>query len=468
MRLRYTEREYATEPLGGLKIFAIRKTENNTGVEGWFYPMFVTKEEAIATDIEQGGQGLYHTIKFYDRFGEFYYADSFNYLEQTEEPLVYTLYEGAGAENPFERIKNRLSVLVPNQLPSFVQSDYPEFISFLKAYYEFMEQNNKAQEIISNLRSYKDIDTTSEDLVNHFLSTYAEDYTLSEISDNSFIIKRIRDIYRAKGTDQAYRTLFYILYKETVDFFYPKNYILKTSDGKWRRLFTLRVKPVNTLQNIYDFENTLIEGQTSKAKAIVTNVVKYNLGQYDIYELQLDSNSIEGNFQKEEILVATKLNFYDGEITNTISIRAYLYSIVSKILVLDGALGYEEGSRVHIQDVQNQGNYAIAEIGGVNSFGSIAYINVVDPGVNYSNSVIVDPDLPTQILEGKYSLKLGIVTIEFPFPHGMEIGALVDVAFHSNTTSPINGTNTTARITSIPNNRTIKFLHPEADNPIPY
>ena len=36
-------------------------------------------------------------------------------------------------------LKNKVSVLVENQLPDFVRSENPNFVAFMKAYYEFME-----------------------------------------------------------------------------------------------------------------------------------------------------------------------------------------------------------------------------------------------------------------------------------------------------------------------------------------
>ena len=36
-------------------------------------------------------------------------------------------------------LKNKVSTLVENQLPDFVRSENPNFIAFMKAYYEFME-----------------------------------------------------------------------------------------------------------------------------------------------------------------------------------------------------------------------------------------------------------------------------------------------------------------------------------------
>lgn len=460
--------QYAEEPLGALKVLATVKTASSLPLKGWNYPLFVTREEAMAVDIEHGGEGIYDTLVFTDRQGEFYYARSFVFKDQEKEPLVYTLYDGNGAENPFDRIQNRLSILIPKQLPEFIQSDYDRFVVFLKAYYEFLEQNNQAQSVLQNLRRYHDIDETAEELIGKFLGTYSEDYFLSETAENRFIIKRIRDIYRAKGSEKAYQTLFRILYNETVDFFYPNQYILKASTGKWQRSFSLRVKPVNTLQNLYDFENTLVQGETSKAKAIVSKVVRFNLGEYEIYELQLDSSSIEGIFIREEIINATKLNILNNSPGSTLEIKGILYSLVSKVDIIDGALGYEEGNPITIIDPSGKGEYALAEIGGVNRFGTIKTINVLEPGVNYSNITIADAGIPTVTLYGTYELvvknRVAAVTLVFPAQHGMRVGNLVEVYYTGNIFSPVYNTSHSAVITSVPNIRTVKYRYPLSQN----
>ena len=36
-------------------------------------------------------------------------------------------------------LKNKVSLQIENQLPDFVRSENPNFIAFMKAYYEFME-----------------------------------------------------------------------------------------------------------------------------------------------------------------------------------------------------------------------------------------------------------------------------------------------------------------------------------------
>ena len=99
------------ELLGPLKIFGASKPDTFAGYrEGWFYPLYTTRTEAIQADIDRNGKGIYRVLTFYNRNGEFYIPDSFINLGELRDPLIYTLYEGDGAENPFKRIQNRLSI----------------------------------------------------------------------------------------------------------------------------------------------------------------------------------------------------------------------------------------------------------------------------------------------------------------------------------------------------------------------
>jgi len=197
---------------GPLKFYGVSKFgQTNGNLSGWFYPLYITRKEAIQADLEKGGKGIYQVITFYDTEGEFYVADSYGKYGELKDPLIYTLHKGAGAENPFEKIQNRLSILIQNQLPEFVQTEYGMFITFIKAYYEFLEQTTQAQELLQNLSKYADIDETSELLINKFFLNYASDVTKTSISDNRFLIKKIREIYSRKGTEDSFRILFNIL-----------------------------------------------------------------------------------------------------------------------------------------------------------------------------------------------------------------------------------------------------------------
>lgn len=449
------------EPLlGPLKVYGQSKPgQTNGDLIGWFYPLYLTRKEAIQADIEKGGKGIYQVITFYYKEGEFYVPDSFGNYGISKQPLVYTLYGGAGAENPFAKIKNKLSLIVDTQLPEFVQTDYAMFVTFIKAYYEFLEQTNEAQELLQNITKYADIDQTSSFLIDKFFENYAYDITKSSVSDNSFLIKKIRDIYSRKGTEDAYRILFNILYKETIEFFYPYEIVLKTSSGKWYLPKSLKVKQLDPLQNVFDFENTLVVGEISKATAVVNKVQKIILGGYEIYELLLDTNSITNYFYPNEKITASKSVLLNNVI-DTSNLIATTYSVLSKIDVLDGKLGYEKNAPIAISDPQGNGIFAKAKVSGISQYGSITSIEIDNSGIDYSINTIVDIGLPTGNLKGTYNIVNGVVTIEFPNIHGIKKNTQIAVSYTGNVLSPVNNTTQNVIVTSIPNVRSIRFTYP--------
>ena len=446
--------------LGPLKLYGQSKPgQTNGNLSGWFYPLYLTRKEAIQADIEKGGKGIYQVITFYYREGEFYVPDSFGNYGKVKQPLNYTVYEGDGAENPFDKIQNKLSLLVDTQLPEFVQTDYGMFITFIKAYYEFLEQRNEAQELLQNISKYADIDQTSSFLIDKFFENYAYDITKSSVSDNTFLIKKIRDIYSRKGTESAYRILFNILYKETIEFFYPYEIVLKASSGNWYLPKSLKVKQLDPLQNVFDFENTLVLGELSGATAVVNKVQKIMLGGYEIYELLLDTNSITNYFYPNEKITAFKSVLLNNVIDKSNLITS-TYSVLSRIDILDGKLGYEKGAPITISDPTGNGIFATAKVSGINQYGSITSIEIDNSGIDYSANTTVDIGLPSGNLQGSYSIVNGVVTIEFTKIHNIKKNTRVGVRYTGNVLSPVNNTIQTVIVTSVPNVRSIRFTYP--------
>jgi hypothetical protein len=440
--------------LGPLKIFGNSKPSRFVSEkEGWFYPLFLSIKEAILFDVNNGGRGQYKTIQFYEYSGEFYYSDTNITFADESEPVNFTSYSGKGAENPFSRIKNRLSSLVDNQVPDFVREDYTNFITFIKTYYEYLEQNNKAQEILENFNLYSDIDETSEFLVRNFLEFYSPGYTTSKFADNRFVMKKIREVYRKKGTEDAYRILFNILFSETVQFLYPYNLLLKSSDGNWEIPQCLRTKIITSETNLFDFENTLVRGLKSNATAIVNAVNLVDLGDSEVYELYLDSDSVVGFFVANEKIIAEK-----NIDNNVFTIEGELYSVISKVNVLDPGIGYLINQPISITDVS--GKFAKARIDGVDRFGKITSIEMLDAGINYSNLTVLDPGLPEKEINGTYNIKQGAVTVKFPIEHGIVAGKRLEVSYTGNIFSPVDNTSHSAIVASVPDIKTIRFRYP--------
>jgi hypothetical protein len=448
---------FATKALGPLKIDGITgECQVEKFLRGWFYPLFVTKEEAIQSDIESGGKGIFVTLVFLGKLGEFYMPDSNRNLGKDIDPIVYTEHTTNGAENSFSRIQDRISELIVSQSPDYVVDQYPQFLVFLKAYYQFLEQNRGAQEVLQNINVYSDIDTTAEDLVEKFFKTYAYDIEESDNVNYQFLIKNIREIYKRKGTESAYRILFNIFFNETIEFFYPYTLVLRPSSGKLITPVILRVKESQSSSKIYDFENTEVVGSISKAKATVNKVIRYNIENYDVYELYLNNNSIVGTFLPEEEITANKAILING-FPETYVVRGQLFSTIKRIKPKNAEQGYSVGSDLLIQD--SSGISGKAKIKSVDQYGRIKTVEIVNSGINYSSNVSVISNLPTETINGKYSIINGIVTVKFDFIHDIPVGKRISIKY-SNVNNRLHNYSHSADIITVSDKRTIKFRYP--------
>ena len=132
----------------------------------------------------------------------------------------------------------KTSLLVNRQVPEFVRDEYPLFITFLEAYYEFLEnkQGTKLNDLTQrakDLRYISDVDESIADFENNFFNTYATLLPKDVQVDKAFLIKNVLPLYLAKGNEKSFKLLFRMLFNDEVDIILPKNAVLRLSDGKW-------------------------------------------------------------------------------------------------------------------------------------------------------------------------------------------------------------------------------------------
>jgi hypothetical protein len=147
------------------------------------------------------------------------------------------------------RIREKISALVSSQLPEFIQSDFPTFVSFIEAYYKFLEQDQGALELVQNARSYNDIDSTTEEFVRYFLKNYAANFPENTLVNKRFLVKRINDIYTAKGSSLSFDVLFRTVFNTPVEIKTPFDFVLRASDGRWDQRVSLRLKTISGNRN---------------------------------------------------------------------------------------------------------------------------------------------------------------------------------------------------------------------------
>ena len=143
----------------------------------------------------------------------------------------------------------KTSLLINRQVPEFVREEHPNFIAFLEAYYEFLEnkqgsQKNDLTTEAKKLRNISDVDLSIGEFENSFFNTFASLIPRNVEVDKGILLKHILPLYLAKGSEKSFKLLFRLLFNEEVDIIQPKTNILKASDGKWLIENAFRIEQV--------------------------------------------------------------------------------------------------------------------------------------------------------------------------------------------------------------------------------
>lgn len=305
----------------------------------------------------------------------------------------------------------KTSILVNRQVPEFVREEFPLFITFLEAYYEFLEnkQGTKNNDLLNQskkLKSITDVDVSIEEFEEQFFNTYASLIPLTSTVDKSFLLKNILPLYKAKGSEKSFKLLFRFLFDQEIEVNYPRNNILRASDGKWKVPKSLKITngitslytgdgtttefklldnvsaseisvyidgvfqssgytaykdykllkftnaPVNNsnIEVFYDIVldkflnvNRKVVGLTSGASALVETVFPRILSNQTIFELFLDEKTIAGVFEQGENLSSD--TWIDGVLVKT---KLRTVSEIKSIVVANTGSSYNIGDPVSI------------------------------------------------------------------------------------------------------------------------
>lgn len=264
----------------------------------------------------------------------------------------------------------KIKTLVKNQLPAFVAEDHSTFVAFLEAYYEWLDSNTDKIRITNQVDNVFDIDESLDLFVEDFQKTYISSFPISlainpetgEKIDARKLIKNIRSFYKSKGIEKSYKFLFRIIYNSDIEIYYPKNYIMNLSDGRWVSEKKMYIRPtgINSLIDkiISQRQDPLDPTSQLLATARVTNQISYKKGTNDVVELIL--GEIYGSFSENK-------NIYDY---NTGQDYGQIYSVLSSITINDQGSGYEINQKINFNELSSN----------INTFYPQAYVGRVSPG----------------------------------------------------------------------------------------
>ena len=190
---------------------------------------------------------------------------------------------------------------IPDQFPKIYREDGPDFIEFVKAYYEYLDNTSER-----NFSALGDIDNTLERFLKHYKNKYLNGLPFPESStqDIPFIVKNIADLYRSKGTQEALELMFRMFYKQEIEVYYPASSILTLSDSKWAFSTYLEFKPISNTATFPVQRGDIIEGDSSKATAFVDEIVFYNIDGVQVPVGYI--SNVYGKFNSDDALKVTR------------------------------------------------------------------------------------------------------------------------------------------------------------------
>ena len=386
------------------------------------------------------------------------------------------------------KFNDKISTLIKSQLPDFVVDDHPQFVQFLKTYYQFMESamlqvtsientdgiilenetgttfnllldgskissertqldqgdkiiyedtsfgkftvgetitgltskatakviaedlsNNKifisaqdkfsineiiigndsnAQAVINNYRpnpvaniqqltNFRDPDR----VISNFLTKFRDEFlktipeNLANGLDKRNLIKNIKSMYRLKGTNAGHELFFRILFNQVSETFYPREQMLRVSDGQWDTQKVLRsIQGINLVGDTTNLVGRQITGETSAATAIIESIKKFVISNKEVSEFVLNQNSMIGQFVIGENITGTASDDDD------FFIKATITGIPgAKTITNDGNL-YSTGDFLEVVGGGTGADISIDDIGS----GPVSEVIIDNAGSGYS------------------------------------------------------------------------------------
>ena len=203
---------------------------------------------------------------------------------------------------------------------------------------------------IQQLLDYADVDKTISRFLTNFRNAFLTSVPdkIHESIERRNLTKNIKSLYQAKGTKRASEIFFKLLLNEAAEIRYPKDEMLRVSDGKWDTKKIIRCLALGTSDaaNLVGQKITQANDPTSssvnEATAIVEDVFKFLIGGVEVTELIVGDDSVTGTFIAGQTITGT-----DNTDSNVIVSLTVSSIIDQKTITNDGAL-YNEDDTVEI------------------------------------------------------------------------------------------------------------------------
>jgi hypothetical protein len=267
--------------------------------------------------------------------------------------------------------RTNLSAVVSRQLPEHIREDYPTFVAFVEAYYEYLQ----AQGV--DFSTFRDIDKTLESFVGQFRKELA--YNLPNITqDERFLLQNIKDQYLAKGSEGSYKLLFRLLFGKEVELVYPGRSMLRASDGRWNQELSVFARvdygdAESVVGKLVDIQTPtrIIRVLIDRRQDIVGEVDRIVLidPTLQVYEFFLDKRFF-GNVNPGD-----RIRFRD-------EFQATIIPATQKISVTQPGRNFRVGQVFELRS--GAGTGALLKVTSITDNGGIKYAELIKFGIGYT------------------------------------------------------------------------------------
>jgi hypothetical protein len=260
--------------------------------------------------------------------------------------------------------------IIARAIPDFTETEYPLFVEFVTAFLKFCEQQrtfvdqtvypeygtspNSVIQATSTLGGplyegrklleYRDADSSLAEFKTHFLAMFGKNFPTYQYIPTDLFIKSLRQFYQAKGTVDSFQWLFRVLFNEDAEVYFPRQDILRASDGTWLAPISLKVsqplfgRPNADVIKFYIGQRIETATGSAQVESVITTIVGQSYGKNIVVnELRLKFDSILGQFLPGQDL----FNIDSADVVHTI-----VLPVITDVIVNSGGSNYSVGDVV--------------------------------------------------------------------------------------------------------------------------
>ena len=307
----------------------------------------------------------------------------------------------------------KLSLLLQKYCPDFLVDNYPGFISFLRAYYDWSMMQSKFNpwSVITHIIDWGDIDTTIDEFIIYFKDEYLNALNTDFNGDLALFIKHSKEFYASRGTPESFRFLLRLLSGNTGNIFYPGKFLMKSSDGEWRQDYVIFLEFDPRIDNKYI--STVIKCKNSSDTAVIERIETHFSTMYEKQFLKVVLSNVKGAFNAQTAILEATEGPIELHIENTISslnivnagnnykvndvltitgdtsflakVNKIKHGILDSYAIFDGGTGYNPGDEVFTEcsDVDTYYSMPKIYVSSVDENGSILTLDIRYSGYGF-------------------------------------------------------------------------------------